>query len=85
MKHAVLAMLKAYKRWISPALPHSCRYVPTCSEFAMEAVECNGVIAGSAQALWRLLRCNPFGGHGYDPVPINKNKIKLQEHPQQTL
>lgn len=85
MKLAVVALLKAYKRWISPALPHSCRYVPTCSEFAMEAVERNGVIVGSAQALLRLLRCNPFGGHGYDPVPITKNKIKLQEHPQQTL
>jgi uncharacterized protein len=74
MKHVVLAMLKAYKRWLSPALPHSCRYVPTCSEYAMEAVEIHGVLRGGIQAFWRLLRCNPFGGHGYDPVPTSTKR-----------
>ncbi len=66
---AVQYALRAYKRWISPVLPPSCRYVPTCSEYAMEAVETRGVVCGSALALWRVLRCNPFARGGYDPVP----------------
>ncbi len=65
----ILATLRGYKRFISPALPTACRYVPTCSDYAIEAVERHGAIRGSSMALWRLLRCNPFGGHGYDPVP----------------
>ncbi len=69
MKRVVLAVLGAYKRWVSPALPVACRYVPTCSEYAIEAVERNGILRGGAQALGRLLRCHPLGGHGYDPVP----------------
>jgi uncharacterized protein len=69
MMAAVLYILRAYKRWLSPALPVACRYVPTCSEYAMEAVETHGVIRGLALAAWRLARCNPFGGSGYDPVP----------------
>ncbi len=69
MKRVVLAILGGYKRWVSPALPVACRYVPTCSEYAVEAVERNGVLRGGGQAISRLLRCHPFGGHGYDPVP----------------
>jgi len=69
MKPLVLALLKGYKRWISPALPVSCRFVPTCSEYAMEAVEVHGAAIGSLLALKRLLRCHPFGGHGVDQVP----------------
>lgn len=68
MKSLVLAMLRGYKRYLSRVLPTACRYVPTCSDYAMEAVACNGVLRGGAQAIGRLLRCNPWGGHGYDPV-----------------
>lgn len=68
MKKFVLTALRGYQRYLSPMFPTACRYVPTCSDYAMEAVERNGVWRGSAQAAWRFLRCNPFGGHGYDPV-----------------
>ena len=69
MKRLLLAMLRQYKRWISPVLPVSCRYVPTCSEYATEAIEVHGVMRGSYLALRRLMRCHPFGGHGVDQVP----------------
>jgi uncharacterized protein len=64
----VLKLLRAYKWAVSPMLPHACRYVPTCSEYAMEAVERYGATRGSWMALSRLLRCHPFAGSGYDPV-----------------
>lgn len=63
-----LYALAAYKRFVSPMFPPSCRYVPTCSEYAMEAVERFGVARGGAMALLRLLRCHPFARGGYDPV-----------------
>ncbi len=76
MKRVALWLLAIYKRWVSPALPPSCRYVPTCSEYAMEAVERYGVLRGGAMAAWRLLRCHPFVKGGYDPVlkkPTHRN------------
>jgi len=69
MKRAMQFALRSYQRWISPMLPHSCRFVPTCSEYAMQAIELHGVLRGSSLALWRLLRCHPFARAGYDPVP----------------
>ena len=68
MKRLALAILRGYKRFLSPMLPSACRYVPTCSEYAMEAIERNGVLHGGAKAMLRFVRCNPWGGHGYDPV-----------------
>ena len=64
----VLRLLRAYKWAISPMFPPACRYVPTCSEYAMEAVERYGVLRGGAMALWRLARCHPLARGGYDPV-----------------
>jgi len=64
----VLAALRGYKRHVSPLLPPACRYTPTCSEYAVEAVERHGVLKGTALALKRLLSCNPFSRGGYDPV-----------------
>ncbi len=69
MKRAALWLLRGYKTWVSPMLPPSCRYQPTCSEYAYEAVEKYGIIKGGRLALWRVLRCNPFGSSGWDPVP----------------
>jgi putative membrane protein insertion efficiency factor len=63
--------LKFYKTCVSPLLPCSCRYVPSCSEYAAEAVARHGLFYGSILALWRLLRCNPLVHGGYDPVPKN--------------
>lgn len=67
-KFVVLQMLRGYKWAISPMLPPACRYVPTCSEYAMEAVERNGVARGGWMAMKRVLRCHPFVRGGYDPV-----------------
>jgi len=68
MKTLALALLRLYKRWISPAFPPSCRYVPTCSEYAMEAVERYGALRGGMMAAWRVLRCHPFAKGGLDLV-----------------
>lgn len=67
-KLVTLKLLRAYKWTISPLLPAACRYVPTCSEYAMEAVERYGALRGGWMALGRVLRCHPFAGAGYDPV-----------------
>ena len=68
VKYVLLQLLRGYKWLISPLLPPACRYVPTCSEYALEAVERYGVVRGSAKAVWRLLRCHPFVKGGYDPL-----------------
>jgi putative membrane protein insertion efficiency factor len=67
-KHAVLLMLRAYKWAISPMFPPACRYVPTCSEYAMEAVERFGALRGGVMAARRVLRCHPLARGGHDPV-----------------
>jgi putative membrane protein insertion efficiency factor len=68
MKRLALWVLQVYKRWISPAFPPSCRYVPTCSEYTMEAVERYGAVRGGGMAAWRVLRCHPLATGGLDPV-----------------
>ena len=68
MRFLALGILRLYKRWISPSLPASCRYVPTCSEYAMEAIERYGTLRGGLMAGWRVLRCHPFVKGGLDPV-----------------
>lgn len=72
MKQVLQFLLRGYKRVISPMLPHACRFVPTCSEYALEAIERHGVVRGMWLALARLSRCHPFARHGYDPVPPEK-------------
>ena len=69
MKKLLLSLIRFYRRSISPLFPPSCRFVPTCSQYALEAIEKYGALKGGALALWRVLRCNPFGKYGYDPVP----------------
>jgi uncharacterized protein len=69
MKALMTLLLRLYKQIVSPWLPASCRYVPTCSEYAAEAVACHGLLHGTALACWRVLRCNPLARGGYDPVP----------------
>jgi putative membrane protein insertion efficiency factor len=68
IRELVLVPLKLYQRFVSPALPRRCKYEPTCSAYAIEAVRELGVIRGSVLAAWRLARCNPFSHGGYDPV-----------------
>jgi len=67
-KFVVLQMLRGYKWALSPLFPPACRFVPTCSEYAMEAVDRYGAVRGGGMALVRLLRCHPFARGGYDPV-----------------
>jgi len=75
MKTIALWLLRGYKRGISPAFPPSCRYVPTCSEYAMEAVERFGVLRGGTMALFRLSRCHPLAKGGLDPVVNDKKRV----------
>jgi putative membrane protein insertion efficiency factor len=68
MRVILISLLKFYQTVISPWLPPSCRFVPTCSQYAREAIERHGALRGSGMAFWRLLRCQPFCAGGYDPV-----------------
>ena len=63
-----LAPVRAYQRFISPALPRRCKYHPTCSAYAVQAIESFGILRGVVLAVWRVLRCNPFSRGGFDPV-----------------
>lgn len=77
MKQILLAMIRFYRKNISPARPPCCRFIPTCSTYAMEAIQVHGALKGSALAVWRLLRCHPFHKDKnfiYDPVPPKKTK-----------
>lgn len=65
----LIALLHGYKRVLSPLFLPSCRYTPTCSEYAVEAVDRHGAVRGLVLAIWRLLRCHPFVHGGYDFVP----------------
>ena len=65
----VVGAFRTYKRLASPLMPPACRFYPTCSEYAAEAVEIHGAVKGSALAARRLLRCNPWSAGGFDPVP----------------
>lgn len=67
-----MALVRFYRKNISPLSPPKCRFSPTCSAYALEALEVHGAFKGSCLALWRLLRCNPFSKGGYDPVPPRK-------------
>jgi uncharacterized protein len=80
MKNLATLCLRFYKGAISPHLPVACRFVPSCSEYAAEAVAKHGLLYGSALGLWRILRCNPFARGGYDPVPAKKeaNRVTVE-------
>jgi len=73
-KSIAVGLLRGYKRWISSLFPPACRYLPTCSEYAMEAIDLHGVLRGSWMAGWRILRCHPFAKGGYDPVSRLKSE-----------
>lgn len=77
MKYAAILIIKLYRKFISPLKPPCCRFTPTCSEYALEAFIKRGFFVGFALTLWRILRCNPFGKGGYDPVPEKKSKNKI--------
>ena len=69
LKWLLILPIIFYQRCISPFTPASCRFTPTCSQYAREAIIKHGPVRGLVLAIWRILRCNPWGGSGYDPVP----------------
>jgi putative membrane protein insertion efficiency factor len=70
----VASPIVAYRRWISPAMPARCRFYPSCSAYALEAITVHGVVRGLGLAIWRLLRCHPFHPGGFDPVPPRRSR-----------
>ena len=76
----LIYLIGLYRKYISPlkSVP-SCRFKPCCSEYAIEALREWGVVVGTALALWRILRCNPFGRGGYDPVPKRRRKSRTKK------
>ncbi|MBQ3259409.1 MAG: membrane protein insertion efficiency factor YidD [Clostridia bacterium] len=74
MKRFLIGIVRWYQRAISPLTPPNCRFTPTCSSYAIEAIERFGALKGSWLAVKRIARCHPWGGHGYDPVPEQLKK-----------
>lgn len=75
MKSLALLIIKIYKNCLSPFLPRACRFLPTCADYAAEAIAEHGVARGGALAVRRICRCHPFGGEGFDPVPPHHKKV----------
>ena len=80
MKKVLLSIIRFYRKHISPLFPPMCKYYPTCSVYAVEAIEKHGAFKGSLLALLRILRCNPLFPGGYDPVPEKKEKHCCKKH-----
>lgn len=74
MKQLAIFIIRLYQRFVSPYMSPRCKYVPTCSEYAVEAFGRFGFFKGFGLAGWRILRCNPFSKGGYDPVPQKRQK-----------
>ena len=71
---AAIGLIRVYQWLVSPLLPRACRFAPSCSEYAAEAIALHGVARGGWLALRRLLRCHPWGGDGFDPVPQRRHR-----------
>lgn len=80
LRSIITAPLRFYRRYLSPLKPPMCRFSPTCSQYAIEAVEVHGVVRGGALAVWRILRCQPFARPGYDPVPPPRGCDGAHDH-----
>lgn len=81
MKRVLICFIRFYQKYISPVKKPCCRFYPTCSAYAIEAIEKMGVFRGSLKSIWRILRCNPFGKGGFDFVeaPEQNNNVKIIE------
>lgn len=78
MKRILIGSVRFYQKNISPRTPPRCKYYPTCSHYAIEAIETHGAFIGFFLTLWRFLRCNPFSKGGFDPVPERRIKGKKE-------
>jgi len=76
----MIACIRLYQRWLSPWLGRHCRFHPTCSQYAIEAIQIHGVLRGTGYALWRILRCQPFCRAGHDPVPLKGGRGVYRRH-----
>jgi len=74
LTYPFILFIRGYQVFISPILPSTCRYTPTCSNYAIQALKTHGIIKGSWLSIKRVASCNPWGGHGHDPVPPKKEK-----------
>ena len=72
--YPLISIIKIYQFIFSPLIGNNCRYLPTCSEYAVESLKLHGLLQGSFFAIKRILTCHPFGGHGFDPIPKKKTK-----------
>jgi uncharacterized protein len=79
----LIMLLRGYQRWISPALPPTCRFYPTCSAYAIEALQVHGPLRGSWLTVRRLLRCAPWHPGGVDPVPPRRSRSARNHHEEQ--
>jgi len=79
MKHVIIWFIKAWRKVLSPTYGDVCKYYPSCSAYGLEAVELHGAVKGSAMAIWRILRCNPWSKGGVDPVPGSELAAKTIE------
>ena len=75
LRFLIIMLIKLYRLCLSPILGSNCRFSPTCSSYAIEALKVHGLLFGSFLTFKRLMKCHPFGSHGYDPVPPKKKKI----------
>lgn len=82
LAHIVALPVRAYRLFLSPWLGNSCRFQPTCSVYALEALEKHGAFRGTWLAINRIGRCHPMGGSGYDPVPERMNRTTAPPHPK---
>lgn len=76
MKRLLISLIRFYRKAISPLTPATCKYIPTCSQYGIEAIERFGAFKGTLLTIWRILRCNPWSRGGYDPVPEKRVKKK---------
>ena len=83
MKKLCIMLVKFYRKFLSPLKPPCCRFVPTCSQYSIEAFNEWGFLGGAYLTLMRILRCHPFCRGGFDPVPINKRKRKKRSSKEQ--
>jgi len=74
MGRVLVALVRVYQKVISPMFGPRCRYYPSCSNYAVEAIRTHGAVRGSLLAGWRVLRCNPFSNGGVDPVPLRRER-----------
>ncbi len=79
MSKLLIALVRFYRKCVSPLKLPCCRFTPTCSQYAIEAITIHGALKGTILAIWRVLRCNPFCKGGYDPVPQKRIKLKTTD------